>query len=99
MEQRIKGRRYNTKSARRIASWTNNLPTSDFRVVEETLFQKRTSEYFLYGKGGPQSSYGEVKEDGSIGYGSEIIPLTFEQARAWAQEKLSSEEYRQSFKC
>lgn len=43
---------YNTESATTVAEWCNNLPRSEFDYCEETLYRKRTGEYFLYGEGG-----------------------------------------------
>ena len=51
-EVRIDGKRYNINTAEFIASWDNDLPYMDFGYLKETLYRKRTGEFFLYGEGG-----------------------------------------------
>ena len=81
-EVRIDGKRYNINTAEFIASWDNDLPYMDFGYLKETLYRKRTGEFFLYGEGGARTKYGRVDDDGRTYIGSEkIIPLTDAEAR------------------
>ena len=83
-EVRIDGKRYNINTAEFIASWDNDLPYMDFGYLKETLYRKRTGEFFLYGEGGARTKYGRVDDDGRTYIGSEnIIPLTDAEARTW----------------
>lgn len=63
-EVRIDGKRYNINTAEFIASWDNDLPYMDFGYLKETLYRKRTGEFFLYGEGGARTKYGRVDDDG-----------------------------------
>lgn len=99
MKKIINGRMYNTETAREIAKagTRGELSFSDFRWYEETLFKKRTGEYFLHGEGGPMTSYCKHLSDGGRGWGESIQPLTVNQASRWAEENLSSEDYESIF--
>ena len=97
MKKIINGKVYNTETAQEVGSWSNNLSYRDFNHCEEALYRKKTGEYFLYGVGGPRSPYAERVGDNSWSGGSAIRPLTFEEAREWAEEKLSAEEYESIF--
>ena len=52
MKKIINGRKYDTETAKEIGYWSNGYPCSDFNHCEETLYLKKTGEYFLYGEGG-----------------------------------------------
>ena len=97
MKKIISGRLYNTETAQEVGSWSNNLSYRDFNHCEETLYRKRTGEFFLYGVGGPNSPYAERVDNHSWIGGRAIRPLTFEKAREWAEEKLSAGEYEAIF--
>lgn len=96
MKKIIRGRQYDTEKAQKIGSWDNGYGISDLDYISETLYRKRTGEYFLEGCGGARSRYAEI--DGSMmASGCRIVPLTFDQARAWAEEHLTPEEYETAF--
>lgn len=97
MKRVISGRLYDTETAREVAGWSDRDP-GDFRHVEETLYRKRTGEYFLHGYGGPMTRYGERERCGDgIGYGSAITPLTYDEAREWAEGHMGADEYQDEF--
>ncbi len=96
MKKYINGKIYDTETAASVGSWSNNLSHRDFGWCEETLYRKRTGEYFLFGEGGPASGYAE-RIDNMRGSGSRIQPMKFEEAREWAEEHLSAEEYEEIF--
>jgi hypothetical protein len=83
MKKRISGRVYDTETAQWVVKWSNSLPMSDFGWTEETLYQKKTKEYFLHGESGPMGKYAKCNEDNSIGYGEDIIPLTDDEVEEW----------------
>ena len=97
MKAIIKNRKYDTETARECGAWTDGKGWRDFSHVEETLYCKRTGEYFLYGQGGPASRYAESAGQNSWSGGSKLIPLTYESARAWAEEHLSTDAYEAEF--
>lgn len=96
MKKIIGGKRYNTETAKYIGSGFANCGVTDFKYFEEDLYQKKTGEFFLHGKGGPASKY--AKEfDGSMWGDEKIIPISLEEARAWGEKYLSTDEYEEVF--
>ena len=100
MKQVIKGKRYDTDTAKYIAeisSREQGIGPSDFRYWSETLYMKRTGEFFLFGEGGPMSRYSEPYETNGSQSGYKIIPLTFDQAKQWAEKAMDADEYEGLF--
>lgn len=59
MKRYINGKVYDTSTAQEIGSYANAGNWRDFSHYEETLYRKRTGEYFLHGEGGPMTAYRE----------------------------------------
>lgn len=95
----IKGKKYDTTTAKLVAVWDNNVSTSDFSHVSEELYLKKTGEYFLYGCGGAMTKYAEYIEGAGGGYGGgyKIIPLSVDAAKEWAERHLTADEYEEIF--
>lgn len=93
----IKGRKYDTATTKEVGSFANAGGWRDFSHYEETLYKKRTGEYFLHGQGGPMSKYAKAEGQNSWSGGSDIIPLSFDEAREWAEEHLDADEYEDEF--
>lgn len=96
MQKIIKGRKYNTDTAQEVCVYSNGLPWGDFDWVQETLYVKRTGEYFLHGKGGARSKYA-VPDGDFMGGGSEIIPLSEKEAQSFVEENGDTETYEKFF--
>ena len=96
MKKIINGRKYDTETAKDVGYWSNGYPCSDFNHCEETLYLKKTGEYFLYGEGGALTEYSRDTWDGRTG-SSQIIPMTESEAKEWAENKLSCDEYEALF--
>lgn len=96
MKKVINGKMYNTETARLIGSW-NNRDYGNFGYCEENLYQKKTGEFFLHGEGGARSKYARKYGSNTWGGGEDITPQTFEQARQWAEEYLTADEYEAAF--
>jgi len=98
MKAIIGNRRYDTdaKQTRDIASasWSN---PSDFHHYAETLYRTGHGRWFLAGRGGPLSRYGEPCEGGGMGGGAKIIPLGPDQALAWLASNGYDDEAEQWF--
>lgn len=92
----IKGARYNTESAKKIASWRAPYAVSDARYYEEVMYRTKAGNYFIHGKGNGASLYHEHNASGNT-YGEKIVPLTFEQAQKWAENHLDGDEYEVIF--
>lgn len=96
MKKIINNKVYDTSTAREIGCNSYSNPR-DFHYWCETLYCKRTGEYFLHGEGGPRSRYSEQIEQNSWSSGEKIIPLSYENARKWAEENLAADEYEREF--
>lgn len=95
MKKVLHNRVYNTDSSYLLGSWTNNAQDESTYFVEK-LYQKRSGEFFLYGKGGSNSRF--AKQVGSQWLsGEKIVPLIWDEAKAWAEKHLSPEEYETHF--
>lgn len=97
MKKIINGKVYNTDTAKEMACWSNSGDWRDFSHYRETLYQKKTGEYFLHGEGGPMTKYAKSCGQNQWSGGCQIIPLAWESAREWAEEHLSSGEYERIF--
>ena len=93
MKKIINGKLYNTETAVTLGSYTSEGAARDFGYFEETLYRKKTGEMFLYGEGGPMSHYSVSCGQNSWSGGEKIIPLTDGEARKWAEQHLSADEY------
>lgn len=96
MKKIIGGKRYDTDTAKGIGcdGYSNR---RNFGFWEETLYQKRTGEFFLHGVGGPASKYAETIGQNEWSGGEKIMPLDYESAREWAEEHLDADEYEKIF--
>lgn len=100
MKKIINNKRYDTETATYIAetsSRENGIGPSNFNFWSETLYQKRTGEYFLFGEGGPLSKYSQPYENDGSQSGYKIIPLTLGQAKQWAEKAMDADEYETTF--
>ena len=93
----IGGKKYNTDTAEKVGGYWNGLSPRDFGSCSETLYKKRTGEFFLYGEGGPMTKYRVCIDSNSWSGGEKIIPMTFDEARQWAEEHLGTDEYEAAF--
>lgn len=96
MKKIINNKVYDTSTAEGLGSWTNNQCTSDITYVKETLYRKKTGEYFLHGIGGAETCYCSRHSDNWDG-GEAIKPLKYESAQKWAKEHLDSDNYEKIF--
>ncbi len=96
MRKIINKKVYDTVTAKPIGAWSNSCNAGDFNLVIETLYRKKTGEYFLHGEGGANTRY-SVQDYGGWSGGEAITPLTPEQARDWAEEHLDAAEYELEF--
>lgn len=97
MKKIIGGKLYDTETAREVAEWDNGLGSSDFHLMEETLYRKRTGEYFLHGWGGPMSPYAEPYGSSGWQSGGRITPMTYDEAREWAEGHMDADDYQEEF--
>ena len=97
MKRVVRGRLYDTETAKEIGSTAGGAESSrDFHYWKETLYRKRTGEYFLYCFGGARSKYGVWH--GRQGESGECIkPLSYTEAQEWAEDALDGDDYIAEF--
>lgn len=97
MKKIINGRLYNTETAKKCGEYEPNPYRSDFNWFCESLYQKKTGEFFLHGDGNAASPYS--KSCGQNEWcGAEIIkPMSYSEAQEWAERHLTGEQYEQIF--
>jgi hypothetical protein len=96
MKKIIKGKRYDTDTAKKVGE-DHYLYPGDFNYWKEALYRKMTGEFFLYGEGGEASKYRERTYDGMWCSGEKITPMTLQEAQEWAEGHLSGDEYEDIF--
>lgn len=96
MKRIINGKKYDTETAKKIASYHNNCSVTDFNYFYECLYLKKTGEFFICGEGGALTKY--VRSDGSGAwcYGEKITPLSLEEAKRWV-ERYANDQYEEIF--
>lgn len=82
MKKMIKKKVYDTETAKAVAFYSNGFEWGYSYHVSETLYRKRTGEFFLHGFGGCMTEYGKF-ENGIWWSGENIFPLTEKDARVW----------------
>lgn len=97
MKKIINGKKYDTETAKAVAYDRNGYSYRDFKWWEETLYQKKTGEFFLHGQGGAMSKYAKSCGQNSWCGGSEIIPMTLDEASKWAEEHIDGDVYENIF--
>lgn len=95
MKKIIKGRSYDTDKAEELASIDNGIAGIDHE--SETLYRKRTGEYFIHGVGGSHTKYAQPLGDGRWSSGELIHPLAYDQAQQWAEDHLDGDAYEAIF--
>jgi hypothetical protein len=97
MKKVINGSLYNTETAQCLGyvepAGSNQ---RDFNYYCETLYRTKSGKYFLHGEGHGNSRYGEWHGN-SGGWGEQIRPYTPDEAREWAEENLTADEYAKAF--
>lgn len=96
MKKIINGKVYDTDKAQIVGAWDNGI-YGDFDSVEETLYRKRTGEFFLHGVGGARTKYATIAGGNSWAGGQMILPVSYEDARQWAEDHMDAEDYEAAF--
>lgn len=97
MRKVIRGRLYDTSTAELIGDTSGGAELrTDWHYWEEELYRKKTGEYFLYCYGGGLSKYG-VWHGNTGDSGEHIKPLSYEDAKTWAEKSLDGDKYISEF--
>ena len=97
MKKIIGGKIYDTDKAKQLGAYSNYGSWNDFHHFEETLYRKKTGEYFLFGEGGAATRYAEPEGQNAWTGGSRIMPMTYKEAQKWAEEHLDADKYEEIF--
>ena len=97
MKKIISNKQYDTETAKEISSRSHGEGPRDINYCCETLYRKRTGEYFLHGEGGPASKYAESRGLNQWSGGEKIIPLDYKAATEWGEENMSADDYQAEF--
>ena len=96
MKEIVNGRMFNTVNAIFVGSDGYSC-SSDFQYWREELYQKRNGMYFLYGEGGPTSSYALDTGLNDWAGGKTILPMDADEAKEWAAEHLDADRFIEDF--
>ena len=95
MKKIINGKKYDTSTAKFLLSRSNNC--TGFSHCYEELYIKKTGEYFLYGEGGPMTSYAKSCGDNCVSGGEDILPLTEARAKKFVELYGDADDYEKIF--
>lgn len=95
MKQIISGKVYDTATAKECGDWSNNQRGFDW--ISETLYRKKTGEFFVHGEGGARTQYATRVEQNMWAGGERIMPLSYAEAREWAEQHLDGDAYEAIF--
>ncbi len=97
MKKIIDGLRFDTGKGIEIgtASYGNQ---GDFEAWEATLYKTpRSGRFFIAGSGGPMSRFSQSIGQNQWSGGSDIIPMSEDEAREWAENYLDAEVIEEHF--
>lgn len=97
MRKVIKGKLYDTATATKVVEYENMGDVRNVHHFYETLYRKRTGEYFIHGEGGAMSPYAESCGQNEWCGGQAIRPLTYDEARDWAEGFADTDVYEAEF--
>ena len=96
MRKIIAGKLYDTETAHEVGNWSQGA-YGDLDSISETIYHKRTGEYFLHGRGGARTRYAHRDSLGDWTGGESITPLSPAKAREWAEGHLDTDAYESEF--
>ena len=85
-----------TATAKKLAEWDEN-GTDPLNYIAEALYRKKTGEFFVFGDGGANTKYARIGRLKVFEPGSAILPMSLEQAKEWALDRLPKNEYDDIF--
>lgn len=96
MKKIINNKLYDTATAKKLAEWDEN-GTDPLNYIAEALYRKKTGEFFVFGDGGANTKYARIGRLKVFEPGSAILPMSHEQAKEWALDRLPKNEYDDIF--
>ena len=96
MKKIINGKVYDTDTAKRKGVYNHSCP-NDFNYFSELLYLKKPVNTFCTAKVARPSKYARSAGQNSWSGGEQIIPLSYDAAKEWAEERLDADEYEAIF--
>jgi len=101
MKKVVDGLKYDTGKAELIGEYDNvgdgASSTTDFKHYELGIYRTKSGRYFLAGEGGPMSMFAHSIDQNSWSGGSDIIPLSKEEAYEYAEKYFDEETISEYF--
>lgn len=97
MKEIINGMLYDTATAKHLGDWQSSPNSADPDYCVLALYRKTNGEFFLTCCGSGKERYICYVSDNCFGRPKHILPLSPEDASAWAKDYLSAEEYIAAF--
>lgn len=91
MKKIINGKMYNTDTAKFLGEFYSCSGINDFNYIHESLYVTQKGQYFIDGKGGPNTCYAKYHDCHTI------MLLTVGEAKEWAETFLNADEYLKAF--
>ncbi len=97
MKKIVNGVRYDADKAIEIGSESHGY-AGDFRAWEATLYvTPKSRRYFLAGSGGPMSRFAQSAGQNEWTGGSDLIPMSKDEALEWAEAHLDADVVEEYF--
>lgn len=93
MKKVINKKLYNTETAERLGEYEPNPYRSDFHWFCETLYRTKSGNFFLHGNGNAASKYSRSCGQNEWCGDEKIVPLSYDEAQAWAEKHLDCDDY------
>jgi hypothetical protein len=94
MKRIIRNKVYDTDTATLIKQADHPNITSGEGSCKQSLFRKKTGDYFLFVSGARTDTFHNlVLENNVHDRERHIYPLTYEQARSWAEDEMTADEW------
>lgn len=91
MKKIIDGLRYDSDKAIEVGYASYSYP-GDFENWEARLYKTpRSGRFFLAGRGGPMSRFAQSTGQNEWSGGSDLIPMSVDEAREWAEQYLDAD--------
>lgn len=102
MKKIINGLRFDTEKAAVVGSYSNLYrgcdSVTDYRYWKATLYRTpRSGRFFLAGEGGPMTRFAQSAGQNSWAGGSDLVPMSREEALEWAEQYLDPDQIEKHF--
>lgn len=98
MKRIIKNKVYDTATAQLIKQADHPNITNGEGSCKQSLYRKKTGDYFLFVDGARTDVFHNIGlENNAHDRERHIYHLTYEQARSWAEEEMTADEWLENF--